>query len=396
MSLPIGKSHIGAVGEQVAHLAANVVEAAQEGNIVGEAPDAGVYKAGRRHYGHIRPPVDATAIGGVDWRKLDGKPVLRVFVHCLGVRQVHKPERGVVLHNLHDVVGLHPDAGLQLACGDERRHEAQPRGAVELPLESQREPLRVLGQLHAVLFPLHGLGEPGADETRGDCHNGNSEQSDDGHDDAADRRDGRSVDDIVGGVAKVARERPQNGHPPVVVDLRLRRMLKEEEHERQHEGDDDQKLKRDEHLARLGAHGVAQQPRRPHETEYAEQPEDAERAENGIGQRDEERDVERVGRDEIDKAVERHAISHAPPDPLELGRQLVGHPNAQRDLDGEEYDRHPVHNMEESLPPLRQIERREENAKRAYDDKRDYRIVDNVAPLHSPRVVVEDTRQLPL
>lgn len=109
------------------------------------------------------------------------------------------------------------------------------------------------------------------------------------------------------GVADVLSECPRYRHDAVVIDIGLGFVFKEKQQQAEDDGDDDKKLQGNPQFAAFLAHGVVEQPERLHVARDAEKAHHAhqpEHPQDSKRQREQQAEVERVGRHHVDEPVE--------------------------------------------------------------------------------------------
>ena len=90
--------------------------------------------------------------------------------------------------------------------------------------------------------------------------------------------------------------------------------------------------------------------------------------ENGVWQRDAKREIERVGRENINQTIESETIPHPTPKTFVLGVKFICGPNAKRHLNGKGYDGDDVDDLKHPFATWRDIEGGEENRQSTNDN----------------------------
>ena len=195
----------------------------------------------------------------------------------------------------------------------------------------------------------------------------------DAHDEGNDLP-GNRHDGLIGHfpwVADVFGESPYEGFPAVSYHLRIGFVLHKVEDEREHNRHDGEELEGYHHLVLLGPDCRAKETESLHVSEdteysgYTEQAQDSDGLERCDRQRDKVIDPERICGQEINQAIEGKAVPYPAPETFVFRVQLIGCPDAQRNLDAEEDLSKPVDTLHPFLGAWRNGEGGNENLGRA-------------------------------
>ena len=169
-------------------------------------------------------------------------------------------------------------------------------------------------------------------------------------------------------------------------------MLHEVEYQRQHHGDDKQKLHRHDNVVLLGRDafadhretlGVAAQSQHAQTLQYAH------RHDNPYCMRHEHSQPDGISGDDIDEAEEGTAVAQTAPQPCILLVEIRGEPYAHTHLHGEEHEGEKVDPPQPPFGRRRHIKSRQVNLGSAQQNHEDYHVIHTIPPSLRAEIIIE-------